>query len=166
MKNTASSFLFLSLLCLSACTTAIKQQDIAQTAEKLGRNKTIYIADVDDGWFNGRLYAGSGKNVMNMFAVNMRPYASKVETGTVNDAKKTDADYIVKPVIIHWEPRAAAWSGMPTQLSINVSVFDAALNKEVVNRTLTVRGRSFTFVSQSVEGLADIAIKQFCRNLF
>jgi hypothetical protein len=155
---------------LTSCTTSMKQRSLTSESDmKLMRNKIVYIASAEDGTFNGKVYLGSGKSVTNMFSVNLRPYVQKITIGQEDidfaQAKMKDAHYIVKPTILHWEPRAAAWSGIPTRLEIHVSIYTSDEN-EIISRDLEVKGRSWTFASQSVEELAEIIIKQFCADVF
>ncbi|GHU68521.1 hypothetical protein FACS189413_05610 [Bacteroidia bacterium] len=119
----------------------------------------IYIAPIDDGAFGGKAYYGSGKSVANYFLQYFRSDASDVIVGAEDTV---NADYIVKAVITHWEPRAAAWSGIPTRVEILVSVYNANSKEKIIDDKLSVTGRSFTFVNQSAEGLAEYLIKEFC----
>ncbi|MDR3244039.1 MAG: DUF4823 domain-containing protein [Elusimicrobiota bacterium] len=171
MKKT---ILFLSVVFafvfVAACSTKMTQTDLMPISAQLLKNKAIYIAVVDDGSFNGRIYAGSGLSVANYFQVNCRPYASKVIIGNqrdfLNEAKNLKADYAFRAIITHWEPRSAAWSGIPTKVEINIAVYNASDGKELVNTTLAVRGRAMTFANQSAEGLAAALIKDFCQQIF
>jgi hypothetical protein len=169
MKKIALFLVFVFVF-ITACSTKMVQQDLTPISAKLLKNKAIYIATVDDGSFNGRVYSGSGLSVANNFQVNCRPYASKVIMGNQRDflteAKNAKAYYAFKAVITHWESRNAAWSGIPTRVEINIAVYNAADGTEIVNRNLTVRGRSMTFASQSAEGLAAALIKDFCKQIF
>lgn len=173
MKN-LTKILILSTIasCACACTTSMSVTNAKNESiplAKIEKDKIICIIPVADGMFNGRTYTGSGLYVLNSLIVNLQPYASKVltvdATNYEKDAKQANAAYIVKPIIMHWEPRAAAWSDIPTRVIINISVFDLSQNKEIINANLNVRGRAFTMVSQSAEGLADILIKQFVQNI-
>ncbi|MDR3049972.1 MAG: DUF4823 domain-containing protein [Elusimicrobiota bacterium] len=160
---------FVFMVFAVSCSTKVAKIDNVQMTAKLQGNQVIFIAKTTDGTFDGRVYNGSGASVQNNFMANIRIHASKVITGSQDDfmgeAKQAKAYYIVKPTILYWEPRNAAWSGIPTKVEINVIVYDAA-GKELVNRNLTVRGRSMTFTSQSAEGLANHLIQEFCREVF
>ncbi|MDR1792643.1 MAG: DUF4823 domain-containing protein [Bacteroidales bacterium] len=167
------AFLITILGCftLNSCFTTMQHLNLMQNENKIERNKIIYIANVVDGTFDGKVYSGSGQNVAYCFLKYMRPFAASVIIGEnvpnyKEDAKAQNADYIVKPVIVHWEPRAAAWSGIPTKVSIIVSITDVISNKELINKELQIKGRSFTFVSQSAESLADEVIEPFCYEIF
>ncbi|MDR0823319.1 MAG: DUF4823 domain-containing protein [Endomicrobium sp.] len=151
------------------CSTRVAKVDNVQMTAKLQVNKVIFIAKTADGTYSGKTYNGSGANIQNNFAANIRIRASQVITGNQNDfmseAKQAKAYYIVKPTILHWEPRNAAWSGKSTQVEINVIVYDE-FGKELVNRNLSAVGRSVTFTSQSAEGIANNLIKDFCSEIF
>lgn len=132
---------------------------------KLQRNKVIYVLPSQDGIFDGRTYIGTGASVADMFVANLRPYAAKVQLATEGNIPQ-DAYYVVKPTILHWEPRAAAWSGISTKVEINVSITNATGGVEVINKSIQVSGRNVTFVSQSADALAQYVIKDFCSSIF
>jgi hypothetical protein len=132
---------------------------LSNASYKLEQNRNIHIATINDGVFNGRTFTGSGTTVANYFKMYMRPYAAQITS-------EADADYIVNAKITHWEPRAAAWSGMPTRVKIQVSIIEKSSGRELINKELDVRGRSVTMVSQSAEGLAEYMIKNFSNEIF
>jgi hypothetical protein len=136
---------------------------------KIETDEVIGIVNVGDGAFNGKVYLGSGSSVLNYFIANLQPFASKIVTldskNYEKEANEINATYIVKPIITHWEPRAATWSGIPTRVEISVSVFDLVQNKTIISTNLAVTGRAMTFVDQSAEGLANILIQKFVREI-
>lgn len=168
---TNAVLLLCTLFITAGCSTTMQTRDVASAPHaRLLRAQTVAITPVGDGMFNGKIYPGSGANVANMFAVNLRPYISKSLTGGPEQDLaayyKAGAYYVVKPTILHWEPRAAAWSGVPTRLKIHVSVYTAADGKEIISKNLEVTGRRATLVSQSIEALSEMIIAQFCAEIF
>ncbi|MDR1198966.1 MAG: DUF4823 domain-containing protein [Prevotellaceae bacterium] len=164
-------FYSLTAVLLYACATTMSLQNAKADLPlaKIEKDKIICIVNVGDGVFNGKIYTGSGLSVLNSFTANLQMFASKAVTvdskNYDEEAKQMNAAYVVKPVITHWEPRAASWSGRPTRVEISVSVFDVIQNKSVINTNLSVKGRSMTFVNQSAEALANELIKQFVKDI-
>jgi hypothetical protein len=168
-KLLLSSFI---LLFLYSCTTTMNVQNASKNnapLEKIESNKLICIVGVNDGIYNGKVYAGSGLYVLNSFTLNLQPFASKIKTVDANnyeaDAEQLGATYIVKPIIMHWEPRNASWSGIPTRVEINVSVFDLEQDKYIIYTNLSATGRAVTLVDQSAEGLANEIIREFVQSI-
>jgi hypothetical protein len=164
-------FYSLIVVLLYSCTTTMSLQNAKTNLPlaKIEKDKIICIVNIGDGAFNGKVYTGSGLSVLNSFIANLQMFASKVVTidskNYEEEAKQMNAAYIVKPVITHWEPRAASWSGRPTRVEISVSVFDLIQNRSVINTKLSVKGRSMTMVDQSAEGLANKLIEQFVKDI-
>ena len=148
-----------ALVSMISCGTSMQQINRLKSSVKLERNRNIYVARINDGAFNGKVYNGSGVMVARYFEIHLQPYATQI----VSEDK---ADYTVKAVITHWEPRRAEWSGVPTQVKIQVSVIDVSSGKELINKELTIKGRTVTMTPQSAEGLAEYMIKQFCQDSF
>lgn len=161
----------LIVLLLCSCTTIVSVQNSKTDAflSKIEKDKVIGIVTVGDGAFNSKVYTGSGLSVLNCFIANLQPFASKIvildSKNYEDEAKEINATYIVKPIITHWEPRIAAWSGIPTRVEISVSVFDLVQNKSIIDTNLLVKGRAMTFTSQSAEGLANVLIRQFVKEI-
>jgi len=160
MKIKKILFGIIAMLLITSCGTTMQNKQILKTFHKLEQNRNIYIAKIEDGVFNGKIYRGSGLSVANYFKMYMQPYAAQISS------KENASYYIVKAVISHWEPRRADWSGIPTRVKIQVSVFEASSRKELINDELSIVGRSVTFVPQSAEGLAEYLIKNFCEKIF
>jgi hypothetical protein len=168
--------LFLPFVMLIAlgCTTTIRKHDMIDSpGAKLAQGKTIYLCPVQDGSYHGKVYGGSGNTVFTIFQSKLNMYAGKIIDGrnlsehkSYEEAKKVQADYIVKAVITNWEPRAAAFSGRPTRCEIQVSVLDVNSDKEIIHKKLSIQGRSMSFTNQSAEGLAASLINDFCRAIF
>ena len=159
MKITKMLLGVMAMLSITSCGTTMKINQVLKPSSKLEQNRNIHIAKIDDGAFNGRIYNGSGLSVANYFKVYMQPNAAQI-------CSEENADYIVKAVITHWEPRRAEWSGIPTKVKIQVSIFEAISGKELINNELSIVGRSVTFVPQSAEGLAEYMIKNLCEEIF
>jgi hypothetical protein len=161
-RNLLLSFV---LLAACSCTTTMNIQHAGSNAPqaKIQTGRIICLLPVDDGAYAGKVYTGSGLYVFNSFSVNLFPFTSKLITADA--ASRSGAAYTVKPVITHWEPRNASWSGKPTRVEMTVSVYDTEQNKEIINTNLSIRGRSFTFTDQSAEALASFLIKKFIQDI-
>jgi hypothetical protein len=176
MLNKSSNltlFLFLCLIAVS-CTTKIRHNEAIAPSLKLERIQKIYIGMPQDGSYADITYAGSGSQVVDLLASGARPYASGILTASaytsveqvLASAGEAGARYAFIPVITNWEPRRAAWSGRPTRVNMTIMVYDVYSEKRILSRKIDVTGRSFTFVSQSVEELAKSALNQFCVDIF
>jgi hypothetical protein len=169
MKNLFYSLMVLLLLCSCTTTVSVQHSNANAFLSKIERDRVIGIVPVDDGIFNGKVYTGSGSTILNYFTANLQPFASKTVTldskNYENEAKEIGVTYIVKPIITHWEPRVAARSGIPTRVEISVSVFDLTQDKSIINTNLLSKGKSMTFASQSAEGLAEILIQRFVKDI-
>jgi len=175
MKKSVLFFsILISALVLSGCTTQIRHDEVLTSPTKLERGQKIYVAVANDGSYGSNVFAGSGMRISHTLAACLRPGASDIKLAPANEpidkvlesAKNYGARYAVIPTITNWEQRAAAWSGRPTRAAMIIVVHDIAANKQILSNQIDVKGRSVTFVSQSVDELAQKAIVKYCDNAF
>ncbi|MDR3298888.1 MAG: DUF4823 domain-containing protein [Candidatus Accumulibacter sp.] len=176
MKNRSALLFVLGVVVfIFGCATKIQHSDvIADSTSKLEKNQIVYIALAGDGHYGGKAYPGSGVQVSHFIGGGIKPYVQKTIVANapasteaiLASAKDSGARYAFVPVISNWEPRAAAWSGIPTRVSISIAIHDVSTGQEVMLRKIDVKGRAMTFVSQSADELAKVAIYEFCANIF
>ena len=68
--------------------------------------------------------------------------------------------YLVTPNITHWEQRATEWSGIPSRVSISLTVIDAETGVEVRSALLESRSAVVTFIRPNPDNLAQQMIDQ------
>jgi hypothetical protein len=160
---------------LSGCSTKLAVSPIAgQSSAKLETTQKAYIALAADGRYSDKVYAGTGMQVSRFVSQALAPYVSSsqidnqivpLQTSLLN-ASAAGAKYLFVPVITHWEPRIAAWSGIPTRVNIELTVYDTATEQPVAAKSTSVRGRIATFVSQHAHDLAEEAIKELVKSFY
>lgn len=176
---TRQLFLFLTILCMAACSTKISIEpnniDVNHQSVTLEKGKSAFIALPRAAVYDGRVYENSGLQVADYTRDALIGKASPVILGNKPDnnvnellrlAEEQNAFYLFVPAIRHWEPRAAAWSGMPTQVSIQLQVYDVATKNMLIDVTTSVIGKRMTFVSQNAHDLARLIIKQLIDSLY
>ncbi|MDR1857802.1 MAG: DUF4823 domain-containing protein [Desulfovibrio sp.] len=177
MKTFTRTFaLLLGLVLLVGCTTKMSSKDVAPSSvHHLQRGQRFYVVMPLDGKYKEKTYAGSGRQVSQYFKQALSSYASDVVIGQVNpddrttifaEAAKVNAKYALVPNINHWEPRAAAWSGMAPESNITYEVYDVESGKVLMYKVIVVKGRTMTFKSQHIDELSRIAIQNSCSELF
>lgn len=175
MRKLPLAVLALMLITLAGCTTRTLQKDaVTPVVAKLEHGQKTYIARPGDGMYAEKVYPGSGLQVARDIADAVRPYASEIVPApsvmpveaALAAAAESGARYAFIPVITHWEPRVAAWSGIPTRVGISVSIYDIPRQTMLIRRDINVKGRTATFVSQHASDLAREAIWAFCAELY
>jgi ABC-type uncharacterized transport system auxiliary subunit len=148
---------------------SITHKDLVPSKVKLSKDKIIFIALVDDGKFKKKPYAGSGYYVGNYLQTRAKIYTSKIIMGKQNnfltEARKNNADYALKTEINHWEPRTAS-SRRPTRVTISIGVYNVSNGDLILAKTFFARGKATSVVSQTPEGLAQLVIQEFYRQIY
>lgn len=175
MRKIVMGLIAVVLLTMVGCTTkfSVVPMDGVSPA-KLETNKAVYIAQAADGKYSDQVYTGSGMQVSTYVSKVLIPYSSLTEiSGQISpkdvllqEATEIGATYLFVPVITHWEPRAAAWSGIPTRVNIELTVYDVETGQSVAAKSVSVKGKRMTFVSQHAHVLAEQAIQDLVKSFY
>jgi hypothetical protein len=167
--------LFILVAALSACSTKVAVNPVeGTTSVKLKNAQKVYIARANDGRYADNVYSDSGSQVSNYVAQSIASHTSEtivanqvspLETNMQN-AENFGAKYLFIPEITHWEPRAAAWSGRPTRVHITLTVYDVETREKIAAKSLSVRGRIATLVSQHAHELAEETVKELVNSFY
>jgi hypothetical protein len=75
-------------------------------------------------------------------------------------ARNVGAGYLVIPSITHWEQRATEWSGIPSRVSMSLTVVDTQTGAEVRSALLESRSAVMTMIRPNPDNLAQEMIDQ------
>jgi hypothetical protein len=161
-----------AVLGLAACTASYKQSEtsgLAASSVRLDSAKNVFVSVSPDGQYGSRTYAGTGRLVAQQTAAAFSRYARRVEIGggpaasrdeLLAAARKAGAGYLVMPNISHWEPRATEWSGVPSRVSMSLTVIDAETGVEIRSALLESRSAVVTLVRPNPDNLSQQMIDQ------
>lgn len=161
---------------LSACTASYNVQSLSGQSNRaaLDRSAAVFVAVPKDGVYESTNYPGSGQTVTEAVAAAFSTVAPSVTPGEQVQSLEKDfsaatnakATYLVVPLITHWEQRATQWSGIPSRMTIRLSVYNVK-SKALINATL-VEGRSriMSFTSTSPESLLRDPLKGYVNKLY
>ncbi len=161
------------LLFLNAC--AYTQHSLSpintQTASP-SSSDAFCVMVATDGAYGGEIYAGSGRTVSNriLYVIRQRhPITQLVETIDEDQAihlcAAKGANYILSPLILHWEDRATNWSGMRDHIKIEIRLIKVAPKIFVRSAIFEARNSWFTFVNDDPSELIDESFDQVIANL-
>jgi hypothetical protein len=157
---------------LAACTASYQQREtggIEASSIRLDPGKSVFVAVPVDGQYGSRVYAGTGRTVAQKTAAAFSRYSPRVEvsssTTTNRDellaaARRAGAGYLVIPGILHWEQRATEWSGIPSRVSISMTVVDVGTRADLRAGLLESRSAVMTFVRPNPDVLAQNLIDE------
>ncbi len=132
------------------------------SSEPLGTNKAVFVSVPGDAVRRNKVYTGSGQEVAQSTATAFSRYATRVEIASPDleereqllaAARRASAGYLIVLTIVHWEPRATAWSGIPSQVDIGLSVINADTGREVRSTVLEGRSPKMDLARNSPEAL-------------
>lgn len=165
------------LLAVAACSASYKVtptggQEAAHTI--LDPSLAVLVAVPADGGYGDEPAIGSGQKVAAQAAIVFAERAAKVAVAA-SDLTSRDAlleaargrgdGYVVIPSIVNWEHRATEWSGMPSRLSLNMVVLDAATGAEINVALLESRSKVSPFRSK-VEMLLPHLIRSYVATIY
>lgn len=170
-------------LCVAAATMAllfgcadthqlVRQVNAGNT--KLTASDSIYISVSRDGVYGEDVYKGSGATTTEMLTASFAKRADKVEEAqlyqgyddSLKVAQAKHFRYLVIPIILHWEDRATAWSGIPDRVSVKVSVIDAPTGKPIGSAIISGKSGLATFGGDHPQDLLPKPIEEFVSSLY
>jgi hypothetical protein len=162
----------LAALVLPACTASYQQREtggIEASSIRLDPGKGVLVAVPADGQYGRKVYAGSGRTVAQKTAAAFSRYSPRVEVATATAtnreeslaaARRAGAGYLVVPDILHWEQRATEWSGIPSRVSLSMTVIDVATGTDVRSGLLESRSAVMTLIRPNPDVLAQNLIDE------
>lgn len=151
MKKLALA-MFISVLAVSCAQRSITP--MSGNAEKLDKAKSILVVTAKDGAYDKTVYQGTGAEFATLVMAEFSKYAKHCDLAPNSDlaaaqamAKEKGASYVAVPEIMHYEDRNTVWSGRPDQISVKVSVYDAATGTLLNSSMLSANSSSATFTS-------------------
>ena len=159
---------------LVGCFAHYQTTNLSGVNGKLDRQKTVYVAVPQDGAYGSQVYRGSGQTVTRAVAAAFSREAQKVRSAskslavdkTLELAKAQGAGYAVVPVIAHWEHRATEWSGLPSRMTIQLSILDVATGEQVQSTMIEGRSRVVSWTSTSPESLLREPLAQYVGSIY
>lgn len=164
-----------AVLALAGCASEYQIQPLSGSQHTMVLNKRggVYITVPADGKYQDINYPGSGQLVAQVLAAEFSKYARTVQTapaqsqdGALSEARRAGSQYLVVPVITHWEQRATEWSGRPSRTSLRITVFDVASGKQLLSEGIEGRTSKVRFTSTSPDELLQKPLAEVVDNLY
>jgi hypothetical protein len=164
-----------AMLALVGCASQYQIQPLSGSKHSVVLNKQggVYITVPADGKYQDINYPGSGQLVAQTLAADFSKYARTVQTassqaqdGGLSEARQAGSEYLVVPVITHWEQRATEWSGLPSRMSLRITIFDVASGQQLLSEGIEGRTSKMTFSSTSPDALLKKPIAEVVDSLY
>lgn len=164
-----------AVLVLVGCASEYQIQPLSGSQHTMVLNKQggVYITVPADGKYQDINYPGSGQLIAQALAAEFSKYARTVQTapsqsqdGGLSEARRAGSQYLVVPVITHWEQRATEWSGRPSRMSFRITVFDVASGKQLLSEGIEGRTSKVRFTSTSPDELLQKPIAEVVDSLY
>lgn len=141
---------------------------------RLDGQRSVYVVVPRDGTYGSTSYAGSGQIVAQAVAAAFSKFATRVSIATkaqtdeegLDAARTIGAGYVVVPAIVHWEQRATQWSGIPSTMSVRVTVLEAASGKQISSASVEGRSRIVSLTPTTPESLLQDPLAQYVGGLY
>lgn len=166
--------LVLAALLLSACTQELAVKHVSAGRGALSRDGHAYVSVPRDGQYGATTYHGTGQMTAQTIAGAFAKYLDKSETGLrVEDAEQAlararelGADYLVLPLILHWEDRATEWSGRRDKIEVKITVVDVVSERNLGGGVISGKSSWWTFGGDHPEDMLSEPVNEFVGTLF
>lgn len=165
----------LSAFILAGCASEYHMQPLSGSQHEIVLNPkgSVFIAVPKDGKYQDINYPGSGQFVAEALSAQFSKYASTVQTAAsysanndFSEADRANGEYLVVPVITHWEQRATEWSGLPSRMSLRITIFDVSTRKQLISEGIEGRTSKMTLTATRPEHLLKKPLSEFVRSLY
>ncbi|MCC7005601.1 MAG: DUF4823 domain-containing protein [Ottowia sp.] len=177
-NHNARSYLFVCLMMcigIAACSAKYTTQNLSGTEKVLlEKNKSIFISIPQDGFYETKQYFGSGQDVAQAVASAFSHHATQVTISekqlskdqSIVAAQAAHADYVVIPVITHWEHRATEWSARPSLISLQIYIIDSKTGKQLTIAGIDGRSRIISFTRTDPKSLLRTPLAKYVDSIY
>jgi len=132
---------------IGCASTYYKQYTLTDLGIKLDRDRSVVIAIPENGVYQRIKYSNSAKETAYALRKAFKRFTKN--TTVVSDCKELSClksmqsgrfDYYVVPEILRWEDRATAWSGIPDNIEIKISIYEEKNWREL--SSVIIKGKS------------------------
>lgn len=174
MKSAFVLFALTFVLTTACADTSSFVRSDATVQARLEAAHSVYVALPDDGKFEDKIYASSGRATAEaIFDAFLRSTQRVRIGGKVEDreaalasAEKGSDDFIAFTTILHWEDRATEWSGRPDRMSIRIEILDAKTGARVDSAVLEGKSGLATFGGDHPQDLLESPVNAFVSSLY
>jgi hypothetical protein len=145
----------LSVIALVALIGCADRHQLIRTSESnisLNEDKSILIITPKDGRYGEKNYTDSGATTAQIISASFAKHILQINVqenlnykDALSFAKEKKYDYLVYPLILHWEDRATEWSSIPDKVSIKISIIEVEFQKEIDSAIIEGKSGIATF---------------------
>lgn len=140
---------------------------------KLTLGDAVYVALSEDGQYGNHYYSGSGKMVSQAIRAELVTTLTSVFIAqssedyntALNSSASRKFDYLVYPIILHWEDRATEWSAKADKIKIKMVVTDVKSGAVIKSGIIEGKSGLATFGGDKPQDLLPEPIKEFLSSL-
>jgi len=145
-----------------------------QPGRLTGASMAFYVAMAPPGAFGDTVYPESGRQTTNAIATGLSGRGHTARVGdapeeaeqALDSARSAKADYLVYPVVEHWEERATEWSGIPDRIRVAIRVYESESGRLVDASTVTGTSRWGTLGGDHPQDLLEPGLEPYFNDLF
>lgn len=148
--------------------------DRPQPGQAIPSSARVYVALPEPGRFGATLYPESGRQTGEAIVRAFAPHVRSTQLGDrVEDAesarasaRESECEYLVYPVIEHWEERATEWSGKPDRIAVFIRLYEVSSGRLTDASRVTGKSRWFTFGGDHPQELLEPGLEPYVEALF
>ena len=118
-------------LILVSCSSVYDVTSTDNQTHFLRKGSKVLVLTSEDGAYGSEIYKGSGLKLSRKIQSVLADYQCNTQIDLDNSRYKdlegkdlSNYDYIIVPIITHWEDRATAWSGIPDRVSFSMFIYN------------------------------------------
>ena len=167
--------IFVVLLCMSLCVSCSSVYNIVSLDNNvhfLVKGSNVLVLTSEDGVYGSEVYKGSGLQLSRKIQSVLTEYQCYTQIDLDNSRFKdlegrdlSEHDYIIVPIITHWEDRATSWSGIPDRISFSLFIYNNE-GSLLTSTDIESKSAAMTFVNNDPSELIVPSLQKYFSKAF
>ena len=172
MKNRLIFVLLFFILLFVSCSSVYNIISLDNNIHFLRKESNVLVLTSEDGAYGSEVYKGSGLQLSRKIQSVLAEYQCNTQIDLDNSRFKdldgrdlSKYDYIIVPIITHWEDRATSWSGIPDRISFSLFIYNNE-GSLLTSTDIESKSAAMTFLNNDPSELIVPSLHKYFSNAF
>ena len=177
MGKLAGAVALVLALCACAADVRIQHSRPPGLVVRIEPSDRVYVMRPADGDYRGKVYAGSGDELLRALVAALATHTSAANILTADSreadlatsldrARTADAAYLLRPAILRWEERVTQWSAKPDHVHLRMTLYDVGSGEAVDAADVQIEGPEVLNSVQRIGALLGDPLVRYAGSLF
>jgi Domain of unknown function (DUF4823) len=166
-------------LLLVACAADVRIQHSRPPGQtvRIAAEDRIYVTRPGDGSYRGKLYAGSGDELLRALVAAVSTHTSPTNVSvasstepdlatSLDHARAERATFLLQPAILRWEERVTPWTGLLDHARLRITLYDVGSGELIDAADIEIEGPRLWNSAQRIGALLRDPLVRYVGSVF